>query len=93
MHVVFLLVLVVNLLPGLLGDPHLSDAGPGPVLDGLVSASSGADQSFAGYLEKRDLTWELKPVASCLRSLKILPILLICFSVLLSKMVTLCKVV
>ena len=45
----------MNLLPGLLGDPHLSDAGPGPVLDGLVSASSGADQSFAGYLEKKDL--------------------------------------
>ena len=88
MHVVFLLVLVVNLLPGLLGNPHLSDVGPGPVLEGLVSASTGADQSFAGYLEKRDLNGKRRTF----KVSKILPsILLICFSVLLSITVTLCK--
>ena len=51
MKVVFLLVPGVDLLPGLLGDPHLRYAGPGPVLDRLVSSTTRVEQSFAGDLE------------------------------------------
>ena len=54
MHVVSLLVLIVDMLPGLLGDPDLGDAGPGPVLDRLVPAPTAADQSLAACLENTD---------------------------------------
>ena len=55
MHVVSLLVLIVDMLPGLLGNPDLGDARPGPVLDRLVPAPTAADQSLAACLENTDI--------------------------------------